>query len=75
MGRKLTGLEKRIAIKLMEGLSNKSISSDLGISYQVVKNYMHHIFDKTGMDNRVALALHLAKYPEKLIIDGASSKE
>jgi DNA-binding NarL/FixJ family response regulator len=70
-----TRLEKLVGIKLLEGLCTKDIAQDLNCSYQGVKNCLHHMLDKTGMDNRVALALHLTKYPEKLIIDGLGNGE
>ena len=62
----LTRSEIKVGLELMEGLSDKDIASDLGWSYQTVKNTMSKIMTKTGTENRVALALHFARNPQKL---------
>jgi DNA-binding NarL/FixJ family response regulator len=70
-----TRLEKLVGIKLLEGLLNIQIAQDLGTSPSSVGNAVSHMLDKTGMDNRVALALHLVKYPQKLLIDASGNGE
>ena len=62
----LTRSEIAVGLKLMEGLSDIDIASDLGHSYQTVKNTISAIMTKTGTENRVALALHFARNPRKL---------
>ena len=47
----------RIIELVAEGLKNREIAEDLGISNKVVKNYLSHIYDKIGVNNRVQLAL------------------
>lgn len=39
------------------GLHNKAIAARAGITENAVKQRLRHIFDKTGMGNRVELAL------------------
>ena len=39
-----------------EGLSDRQIASRLGISPRTVDNHLRHIFEKTGVSSRTALA-------------------
>ena len=41
----------------MQGCKNKEIASQLGTKEQVIKNYLRSIFDKTGVSDRLELAL------------------
>jgi DNA-binding NarL/FixJ family response regulator len=41
-----------------EGLTNRQISSDLGLSEHTVRNYLFRIFDKLGVSTRVELVLY-----------------
>ena len=63
---KLGTLETKVALKILEGLDTKDIAVDLGTSEQVVKNYIHVLKDKTGMETRVALALFFVRNPDWL---------
>ena len=42
---------------IAEGSKNKEIASQLGTKEQVVKNYLRSIYDKTGVSDRLELAL------------------
>lgn len=42
---------------LLKGYKNKEIAEELGNSEQVIKNYLRSIFDKTGVSDRLELAL------------------
>ncbi len=55
----LTQREKEICTLLAEGLSNKQIAEKLYISEGTVKNYISVIYDKTGIHDRVQLAISL----------------
>ena len=42
---------------IAEGSKNKEIALQLGTKEQVVKNYLRSIYDKTGVSDRLELAL------------------
>jgi DNA-binding NarL/FixJ family response regulator len=52
---KLTGREREIAALVCRGLTNKEIGRDLAISPSTVKNHMHAIHSKLGIDRRTKL--------------------
>jgi len=54
---RLTPKEMKIIALLMQGCKNKEISVRLGTKEQAVKNYLRRIFDKTGVSDRLELAL------------------
>ncbi|MBR1673708.1 MAG: response regulator transcription factor [Eubacterium sp.] len=55
----LTEREKEIAGLIADGLSNRQIADKLYISEGTVKNYISSIYDKTGIHDRVKLAVAL----------------
>jgi DNA-binding NarL/FixJ family response regulator len=57
----LTGREAEIAARVGDGHSNKVIAADMGISERTVKAHLNNIFRKTGIRNRVQLALAVAR--------------
>ncbi len=54
---RLSQLELRIITLLMQGLRNREIASCLGGTEQGIKNSLRRIFDKTGVSDRLELAL------------------
>ena len=52
----LTTREQEIAKLIAEGLSNKHIGKQVGISDGTVKIHLHNIYNKLGVTNRTALA-------------------
>jgi DNA-binding NarL/FixJ family response regulator len=54
---RLTPKELQIVALIAEGSKNKEIASQLGTKEQVVKNYLRSIYDKTGVSDRLELAL------------------
>lgn len=54
---RLTRKELQIVTLLVQGYKNKDIADELGNTEQVIKNYMRSIFDKTGVTDRLELAL------------------
>ena len=55
----LTEREKQICYLLADGCTNKQIAEKLYISEGTVKNYISVIYDKTGIHDRVQLAIAL----------------
>jgi DNA-binding NarL/FixJ family response regulator len=54
---RLTLKEMKIVALIVEGCKNREIGSRLGTTEQVIKNYLRSIYDKTGVSDRVELAL------------------
>jgi DNA-binding NarL/FixJ family response regulator len=55
---RLTRRELEVARLVCQGLRNKEIATALRITPGTVKVHLMHIFEKTGLQNRFALALH-----------------
>jgi DNA-binding NarL/FixJ family response regulator len=55
--RRLTPKELQIVALISEGCKNKEIAKQLGTKEQVVKNYLRSIYGKTGVSDRLELAL------------------
>jgi DNA-binding NarL/FixJ family response regulator len=54
---RLTPRELQIVGFIVQGCKNKEIAAQLGTKEQVVKNYLRSIYDKTGVSDRLELAL------------------
>jgi len=54
---RLTPKEMQIVSLIVQGCKNKEIASQLGTKEQVIKNYLRGIYDKTGVSDRLELAL------------------
>jgi DNA-binding NarL/FixJ family response regulator len=54
---RLSAKELRIIGLIVQGYKNKDIAAELNNSEQVIKNYLRSIFDKTGVSDRLELAL------------------
>ncbi len=50
----LTTREARVLQLVVEGMSNRQIAQELGISEKTVANHLSHIFNKTTSENRAA---------------------
>lgn len=55
----LTGREQEIAALLNDGLSNKEIATRLHISVATVKNHVHHVLSKLGVQRRGQAAVRI----------------
>ncbi len=54
----LSKREAEVARLVAEGLTNRGISVQLGLSEHTVRNYLFRIFDKLGVSTRVELVLY-----------------
>jgi DNA-binding NarL/FixJ family response regulator len=54
---RLTPKELKIVALIVHGCKNKEIAMRLGTTEQVIKNYLRSIYDKTGVSDRLELAL------------------
>jgi DNA-binding NarL/FixJ family response regulator len=57
---RLTPREREVYALLREGLSNRQIAEILVISEGTAKLHTHHVYDKTGMRSRTAIAMQAA---------------
>jgi DNA-binding NarL/FixJ family response regulator len=57
---RLTAKEVHVAMLVWEGQTNREISTVIGTTEQVIKNYLRNIFDKLGVWSRLELALYVA---------------
>lgn len=53
----LTPRERELIELVRQGLRNRDIATQLGVTEGTVKVYLHAIFDKVGVDNRTELAM------------------
>ncbi len=54
---RLTPKEMKIVALIVQGCKNKEIAVRLGTTEQVIKNYLRGVYDKTGVSDRLELAL------------------
>ncbi len=54
---RLTPKEIRVVALIVQGCKNREIAIRLRTTEQVVKNYLRSVFDKTGVGDRLELAL------------------
>jgi two-component system, NarL family, nitrate/nitrite response regulator NarL len=55
---RLSKRENDVVRAVAEGLTNREIAKQLGLTEHTVKNYLFRIFDKVGVSTRVELVLH-----------------
>lgn len=55
---RLTPREKEVVRLICRGLKNRQIAENLHITQGTVKVHLMHIFEKTGLQDRLALAVH-----------------
>lgn len=51
----LTRREQQIVPLIAQGLTNKEIASQLGLSEQTIKNHLHRMMRKVGVNDRLAI--------------------
>ncbi len=68
---RLTAKEMKIVALISQGCKNKEIAMRLGTTEQVVKNYLRSIYDKTGVSDRLELALFTMHH--KILAEAAAA--
>jgi len=68
----LTPREKHIVNMVVHGACNKDIAQQLDVSESTVKSHLQHIFTKTGVSSRLALALYTLRNEESTEADRPS---
>lgn len=58
----LTAREEQVVALVADGLSNREVARELGLSVHTVKKYLFHIFDKLGISSRVELVLYAVSH-------------
>ncbi len=68
---RLTPKEMQIVALIVQGCKNKDIANQLGTKEQVIKNYLRSIYDKSGVSDRLELALFTIHH--RVLADAAES--
>jgi DNA-binding NarL/FixJ family response regulator len=61
----LTPREEQVVALVSDGLSNRGVAGELGLSEHTIKKYLLRIFDKVGISSRVELVLYAMSHGEK----------
>lgn len=61
----LTPREEQVVALVADGLSNRDVAGELGLSEHTIKKYLLRIFDKVGISSRVELVLYAMAHSEK----------
>jgi DNA-binding NarL/FixJ family response regulator len=56
--RLLTPREEQVVALVADGMSNRAVAHELGLSEHTIKKYLFRIFDKIGVSTRVELVLY-----------------
>ncbi|WP_263381529.1 response regulator transcription factor [Granulicella arctica] len=67
---RLTPKEMQIVALIVQGCKNKDIALQLNTKEQVIKNYLRGIYDKTGVSDRLELALFTLHH--RILADAAA---
>ena len=59
----LSSREEEVVRLVAEGLGNRGIAHELGLSEHTIKNHMFRIFEKLGVSSRVELVLYAFSRP------------
>jgi DNA-binding NarL/FixJ family response regulator len=55
----LTKRQEEVSVLVADGLSNKEVAKQLGLSEHTVSNYLFKIYEKLGISNRVEFVLYM----------------
>lgn len=71
----LTRREEDVVALAVNGLTNRQIAHDLGLSEHTVKNYMFEIFEKLGISTRVELVLYTLNHQHSKFVSAEITEE
>jgi DNA-binding NarL/FixJ family response regulator len=60
----LTPREDQVVALVADGLTNRAVATELGLSEHTIKKYLLRIFDKVGISSRVELVLYAMSHSE-----------
>jgi DNA-binding NarL/FixJ family response regulator len=60
----LTPREEQVVALVADGLTNRQVGEELGLSEHTIKKYLLRIFDKLGISSRVELVLYAVSHGE-----------
>jgi DNA-binding NarL/FixJ family response regulator len=60
----LTARQEQVVALVADGMSNRDIAAELGLTENTVKKYLFDIFDKVGVSSRVELVLYAVSHGE-----------
>lgn len=60
----LTPREEQVVALVADGLTNRGVAAELGLSEHTIKKYLLRIFDKVGISSRVELVLYAVSHGE-----------
>ena len=60
----LTPREEQVVALVADGLTNRGVATELGLSEHTIKKYLLRIFDKLGISSRVELVLYAMSHGE-----------
>jgi DNA-binding NarL/FixJ family response regulator len=60
----LTPREEQVVALVADGLTNRGVADELGLSEHTIKKYLLRIFDKVGISSRVELVLYAMSHGE-----------
>ena len=60
----VTPREEQVVALVADGLSNRQVANELGLSEHTIKKYLLQIFDKLGISTRVELVLYAVSHGE-----------
>jgi DNA-binding NarL/FixJ family response regulator len=63
-GSLLTPREEQVVALVADGLTNRGVAAELGLSEHTIKKYLLRIFDKVGISSRVELVLYAMSHGE-----------
>ena len=60
----LTPREEQVVALVADGMTNRGVAAELGLSEHTIKKYLLRIFDKVGISSRVELVLYAVSHGE-----------